>query len=691
VIGALGDALSVSDEAPSTASAPTFGPRSVPATPPLSVPSAQGFASMPSLSGGGPDFDVVGLLAGAVPAGVAATSSLPSGIPPWLANAQAADVDKLSQLPAVGNNAMFGDQRAIETLSRGFARRDPVAGFDPLPLGRDSATYTTAALSTKHEPGQHWPELVAFRASDDFPNDDQHPRPERPDNIPASAEHLPTWASRRVSDVPAAVLWPNAPPTSRGGTKPRPAPMLFDTLGSGVAPRLGKAQQPPTTGTPPWLNAPSATPEAPRSRGVPSAARGPGLDGVRRDFPILEQSVNGQRLIWLDSGATTQKPRAVIDAVSNFYERDNSNVHRGAHTLAARATDAYEGAREKVQRYLGAGSKDEIVFVRGATEAINLVAKSWGRDNLKAGDEILVTHLEHHANIVPWQQIAEERGALLRPIPVDDNGDVRLDAYESMLSPRVKMVAMSQVSNALGTVVPVGPMSMLAHQHGARVLVDGAQSVAHLPVDVKCLGADFFVFSGHKIYGPTGIGVLWAQKEVLESMSPWQGGGGMIRDVTFERTIYASPPAKFEAGTPNLAGAVGLGAALDYVESLGRPQIAAWEHMLIEQMVAGLRTVPGLRIIGEPMMRAAAVSFIMDHHSPEEVAKHLDRRGIAVRAGHHCAQPILRRFGLEQTVRASVGVYNVPEDIERLVAALRALPSGARQDGHGVQSVLATS
>jgi cysteine desulfurase/selenocysteine lyase len=363
----------------------------------------------------------------------------------------------------------------------------------------------------------------------------------------------------------------------------------------------------------------------------------------------------------------------VIEAISRFYQKDNSNVHRGAHTLAGRATDAYEQAREKVQRYLGAGSSSEIVFVRGATEAINLVAQSWGRENVRAGDDILVTHLEHHANIVPWQQLAQERGARLLPIPVDDRGDIRLDAYEAMLSPRVKMVAMTQVSNALGTVVPVGPMAVLAHSHGARVLVDGAQSAAHLPIDVSCLGADFFVFSGHKVYGPTGVGVLWARQELLERMAPWQGGGSMIRDVTFERTIYTPPPTKFEAGTPNLAGAVGLGAALDYIEAIGRPQIAAYEHMLLEHLLHGLRSIPGVRIIGDPMMRAGAVSFVMEKHEPLAIAKHLDRHGVAVRAGHHCAQPILRRFGLEQTVRPSVGIYNEPQDIERLVSALRAL------------------
>ena len=602
-----------------------------------------------------------------------------------------ADAAQLSRLPSTGADAMYGDQLAIETLGRGFSRRDPASGFDVLPQGRDSVTFSTAAVSSKQDAGQHWPELIGFRASERFPRDDQHANEEHLDGVPPSVPHVPTWASRRVSDAPATALWPQPPPTARAKTHSK-AFVVDPVRRDPQAASAPHAQ----IDTPPWLRAPALPPAQARSARapdavastspfarvqtprpatsrVPSAARGLGLDGVRDDFPIFKQRIHGHPLIWLDNGATTQKPQAVIDAESRFYENDNSNVHRGAHTLAARATDAYEGAREKVQRYLGASSKDEIVFVRGTTEAINLVAQAWGRDNVNAGDDILVTHLEHHANIVPWQRLAHERGAQLRVIPVDDNGDVRLDIYESMLSPRTKMVAITQVSNALGTVVPVGPMAALARQHGARILVDGAQSVAHLPLDVKCLGADFFVFSGHKVYAPTGIGALWGRKDVLESMSPWQSGGGMIRDVTFERTIYAPPPAKFEAGTPNLAGAVGLGAALDYVESLGRPQIAAWEHMLLEQMVAGLRTVRGLRIIGAPMVRAGAVSFVMDDHTPEEVAKHLDRRGIAVRAGHHCAQPILRRFGLEQTVRPSVGVYNVPDDIERLTTALHEL------------------
>jgi cysteine desulfurase/selenocysteine lyase len=426
-----------------------------------------------------------------------------------------------------------------------------------------------------------------------------------------------------------------------------------------------------------WNLLPALMFPAPASvRGGPSGVPTPGL---RRDFPALDQEVHGRRLVWLDNAATTQKPREVIDAISRFYETDNSNVHRGAHELAARATDAYERARATVQRYLGARSEKEIVFVRGTTEAINLVAQSWGRANVHAGDVIVVTHLEHHSNIVPWQLLCEDTGAVLRVVPVDDAGDVRLDAYEAMLSPRVKLVALPQVSNAIGTLVPVAAMAQMAHRHGALVLVDGAQSVAHMPVDVTGLGADFFVFSGHKIYGPTGIGVLYGREEVLEQMPPWQGGGSMIQDVTFERTTYARPPARFEAGTPSLADAVGLGVALDYVERAGRPAIAAHEQRLMSSLVAGLASVSGLSLVGAPAARVGAVSFVMAGHEPEAIGQYLNRRGIAVRAGHHCAQPILRRFGHETTVRPSLGIYNDESDIALLVRALRELAAGRRR------------
>jgi len=392
---------------------------------------------------------------------------------------------------------------------------------------------------------------------------------------------------------------------------------------------------------------------------------------IKKDFPILNQKVHGKQLVWLDNAATTQKPKAVIERLTAFYENENSNIHRGAHALAARSTDAFEAAREKVRRFLGAGSPNEIVFTRGATEAINLVAQSWGRRNVREGDEIVITWLEHHANIVPWQMLCQETGARLRVAPVDDSGQIMLDEYTKLLGPRTRLVSLPQVSNALGTVTPVQEMVAIAHRHGACVLVDGAQSVSHMPVDVQALDCDFFVFSGHKVFAPTGIGALYGKPDVLAHMPPWQGGGNMIADVTFEKTLYNPPPGRFEAGTGNIADAVGLGAAIDYVESIGMANIEAYEHGLLLYMTEGLKTVPGLEIIGTAKEKAGVVSFVLDGCRVTEVGTALDREGIAVRAGHHCAQPILRRFGLEATVRPSLAFYNTCEDIDALVAALR--------------------
>lgn len=391
---------------------------------------------------------------------------------------------------------------------------------------------------------------------------------------------------------------------------------------------------------------------------------------VKRDFPILNQSVNGRQLIWLDNAATTQKPQSVIDRLAYFYENENSNIHRAAHTLAARATDAYEEAREKVRRFLKAPNVKDIIFVRGATEGINLVAQSWGRRNVREGDEIVVSHLEHHANIVPWQMLCAEKGAKLRVAPVDDRGALILDEYEKLLGPKTRIVAVSQVSNALGTVTPVQEITAIAHRYGACVLVDGAQSVSHMPVDVQSIGCDFFVFSGHKVFGPTGIGVVYGKDAVLEHLDPWQGGGNMIADVTFEKTIYQGPPERFEAGTGNIADAVGLGAALDYVEAIGMEVIARYEHDLLVYATERMTTVPGLTLIGTAPEKASVLSFTLDGHDSQEVGKALDREGIAVRAGHHCAQPILRRFGLEATVRPSLAFYNTCADVDALVSAL---------------------
>jgi cysteine desulfurase/selenocysteine lyase len=393
----------------------------------------------------------------------------------------------------------------------------------------------------------------------------------------------------------------------------------------------------------------------------------------RRDFPILQEHVNGKPLIWLDNAATTQKPRVVIERLSRFYERENSNVHRAAHALAARSTDAFEAAREKLRRFINAPSDDTIVWVRGTTEAINLVAKAWGGRNVGEGDEVVITYLEHHSNIVPWQMLCDEKGAKLRVAPVDDRGDVLLDEYEKLLNPRTRIVAFTQVSNALGTVTPVRDMVEMAHRHGARVLVDGAQAVCHMPVDVQALGADFYVLSGHKMFGPTGVGVLYGKLEELEAMPPWQGGGSMIKDVTFEKSIFQDPPEKFEAGTGTIADAVGLGAAVDYLERIGMANIAAYEHGLLNYCLEGLRTVPGLTLVGAPRERAGAISFVLDEWRVEDVGQALNREGIAVRAGHHCAQPILRHFGYETTVRPSFALYNTKEDADALVAALHRL------------------
>ncbi|QFY42725.1 cysteine desulfurase [Candidatus Methylospira mobilis] len=397
---------------------------------------------------------------------------------------------------------------------------------------------------------------------------------------------------------------------------------------------------------------------------------------VRRDFPILQERVNGKPLIWFDNAATTQKPQVVIDRLSYFYQHENSNIHRAAHELAARATDAYEGARETVRSFINAGSADEVIFVRGTTEGINLIAKSWGRQNLVKDDEIVITWLEHHANIVPWQQLCAETGAILRVVPVDDNGQVILEAYERLLGPRTRLVSFTQVSNALGTVTPAKNMVEMAHRYGARVLVDGAQSVAHMATDVQALDCDWFVFSGHKVFGPTGIGAVYGKAELLEATQPWQGGGNMIEDVTFEQTRYQHPPNRFEAGTGNIADAVGLGAALEYLQKIGVENAGGYEHELLVYATQGLNTVPGLTLIGTAPDKASVLSFILKGYRTEDIGAELNRAGIAVRSGHHCAQPILRRFGLETTVRPSLALYNTREEVDALVSALLKISGG---------------
>lgn len=394
---------------------------------------------------------------------------------------------------------------------------------------------------------------------------------------------------------------------------------------------------------------------------------------LRREFPVLEQEVNGKSLVYLDNAATTQKPRSVLRALDEYYEQHNANVHRGIHELSRRATNAFESARQRVATWIGAVSHSELVFTRGTTEAVNLVAASWGSQNLRAGDEILLTTMEHHSNIVPWQLAAERAGARLRYVEMDDQGRLRLDALPSLLGPRTVLVAITHVSNALGTVNPVSEIvRRVKDSTDAMVLIDGAQAMAHLPVDVRALGCDFYAFSGHKMFGPTGIGALWARRELLEAMPPYQGGGEMIRVVERDRSTWAEVPHKFEAGTPDIAGAVGLAAAVDFLASLGRQEVQRSEREIVGYAVDRLSGVPGIRLFGptDPAERSGVVSFDLEGAHPHDVATILDSEGIAVRAGHHCAQLVMRHFGLAATTRASFSVYNTPDDVDRLSEAL---------------------
>lgn len=410
------------------------------------------------------------------------------------------------------------------------------------------------------------------------------------------------------------------------------------------------------------------------------AAESQGFDvqAIRRDFPILSERVNGKPLVWFDNAATTHKPKSVIERVSYFYEHENSNIHRAAHELAARATDAYEGARNKVTKFIGAKSSDEIIFVRGATEGINFLANTFGQQHVGEGDEIIVSQLEHHANIVPWSMLASRVGAKLRVIPVDDTGQILLDEYRKLINGKTKLVSVTQVSNALGTVTPIKEIIDIAHSFGVPVVVDGAQSVSHMRVNVQALDADFFVFSGHKVFGPTGIGVVYGKTEHLKNMSPWQGGGNMIADVTFEKIIYQDPPNRFEAGTGNIADAVGLGAAIDYVERIGMDRIARYEHDLLAYGTQLLQRIPGVRLVGTAHNKASVLSFVLAGYKTEEVGTELNREGIAVRSGHHCAQPILRRFGLETTVRPSFAFYNTCEEIDLMASVVERLSRARR-------------
>jgi cysteine desulfurase/selenocysteine lyase len=394
------------------------------------------------------------------------------------------------------------------------------------------------------------------------------------------------------------------------------------------------------------------------------------VERIRRDFPILARSVRGRRLVYLDNAATTQKPRQVIDRLVRYYTEENSNVHRGVHYLSELATMEYENARGYVQRFLNAASEKEIVFTRGTTESINLVSQAWGRANVREGDEILITAIEHHSNIVPWQMLCQEKGATLRIVPVNDAGELDIEEYERMLNPRVKLVAVGHASNALGTINPIRRMAAAAHANGSLILVDGAQGVPHTHVDVRELGCDFYAFSGHKVYGPTGIGVLYGREALLDAMPPWQGGGDMILSVSFEKTTYNALPYKFEAGTPNIAGVVGLAAALQYVSGIGIEAIADYEHELLLYANERLTTIDGLRLIGTAREKAAVISFVLEQVHPHDIGTILDQEGIAIRTGHHCAQPLMMRFNVPATGRASFAFYNTREEIDALVAGL---------------------
>lgn len=394
------------------------------------------------------------------------------------------------------------------------------------------------------------------------------------------------------------------------------------------------------------------------------------VESIRRDFPALHQTVHGKPLVYLDNAATALKPQVVIDAVTSVYARDCANIHRAVHLLSQRATQSFEAVRGKARAFLNAPSEKEIVFVRGTTEAINMVAQSWARPRLAKGDRVLLSGLEHHSNIVPWQIICQKTGAELVVVPITDAGEVRIEDVEARLDERVKLVAMSHVSNALGSVQPVEAVIERAHAIGAKVLLDGAQAAPHLPVDVSALGCDFYAFSGHKLYGPTGVGVLWGRRAVLEEMEPYQGGGDMIRSVTFEKTTYAEVPAKLEAGTPDIAGVIGLGAAFDYVSAIGRDAIAKKEQELLAYGTEALTSVPGVRLVGTAKHKVGVLSFVMESAHPHDIGTIVDAEGVAIRTGHHCAQPVMERFGIPATARASLGLYNTREDIDALVRAL---------------------
>jgi cysteine desulfurase/selenocysteine lyase len=648
----------------------------VPSSPPMSPPGGADMSAVPQSPGSAPT------MPGSAPyfvEGEKGTSPAAAAVLPPIT-----ELFSFPRVPAMPNVP------GIETIPNA-----PAPPSSPSAAPPDAATTTTAGLAQPHDvkavapavPASTSPELRGISSTSPSRSSETLAGAEKA-AYSGSATSLPSFSELfsfpRVPGVQSALgtsAFPSstaAPPSTEADLRkasPLPkVPASGNIDGTEVAPhgtQKAPETKPSTSGLEAFAFRPDVVPEE-----LGLAKRPLDANLIRRDFPILEEGVHGRPLIWLDNAATTQKPNAVIDRISDFYRHENSNIHRAAHELAARATDAYESAREKSRRFLNASSTREIIFVRGATEGINLIAQAWGRRNVREGDEIVITWLEHHANIVPWQMLCSEKGARLRVAPVNDRGEIILEEYEKLLGPRTRMVSLSQVSNALGTITPAREMVEIAHRYGARVLVDGAQAVSHMPVDVQTLDCDFYVFSGHKVFGPTGIGVVYGKLDVLEAMPPWQGGGNMIADVTFEKTTYQASPARFEAGTGNIADAVGLGAAIDYVSEIGMENIAAYEHDLLNYGTAKLLTVPGLRLIGTAREKAGVMSFVLDDVRTEDVGVALNQEGIAVRSGHHCAQPILRRMGVESTVRPSLAFYNTCEDIDALVAVLLRLQAG---------------
>lgn len=576
-----------------------------------------------------------------------------------------------------------------DTTAAGSAGRTAAGTSDPVTAGVPAVAFSDVYVPAPTSPG---PEAVPPQTVPVAPRGTVPDTTAGPSTGEAAAAVADPFVPPGVADLTAFAV-----PTS--GIVPTVPGVLAGTAPTvPVAPRgsaPGWLPGAPSVADLGWSDVPAVTPAGDegnyyflsRPEPVPSVPQLPDehevfdVNAVRADFPILQETVNGKPLIWFDNAATTQKPQVVIDRLAYFYAHENSNIHRAAHELAARATDAYEEARETVRRFIGASKAEQNIFVRGTTEAINLVAYAWGGKHLQAGDEIVITHLEHHANIVPWQLISQQTGAVLKVAPVDEAGNLLLSEFEDLLGPKTKLVAATQVSNALGTVTPVDKIVELGHRYGARVLIDGAQSIPHLPIDVAALGVDFFVFSGHKIYGPTGIGVLYGSEEALAETPPWQGGGNMIADVTLERSLYQGLPNKFEAGTGNIADAVGLGEALRYVERVGVERIAAYEHALLDYATPRLADIPGVRLVGTADDKASVLSFVLAGHEPLEVGKALNAEGIAVRAGHHCAQPILRRYGLEATVRPSFAFYNTYEEIDVFLRAVRRIAEGGTNVG----------